>query len=398
MIYLNNDILYIILDFLVFSDKLNSKKVSKRFNKFYIFEICEENLSCKINQQILEQETYLFIKSLNLNYNKNNFDLNFLSKLKELYIKNTSITNDNVKKLNLEKLNITFCEKITNINHMSNLKILYAGYDFSINDDSIKNLNIEELYVYGNENISNINHMTKIKVLDASYICLNTIFESGIDDNGIKNINLEELYANDNKKITNVNHMTNLKILHAGDECGIDDFGIKDLIYLEELYVGQHLNISGIVTGNEKITNINHMKKLKILYACGEFCGLDDHGINELLNLEELYVNDNNKITNINYMKNLKRLHARYKSGIDDNNIKNLNLVELDIRGNTKIKKINHLTNLKILNASGIDCLIDDQDIKEFLNLEILYVHNNNKIKNINHMTKLKKLYASGHN
>ena len=49
----------------------------------------------------------------------------------------------------------------------------------------------------------------------------------GINDKGISKLNLTELNASDNNKITNVNHMTNLKILYARRNCGIDNEGIS---------------------------------------------------------------------------------------------------------------------------------------------------------------------------
>ena len=56
-------------------------------------------------------------------------------------------------------------------------------------------------------------------------------------------------------------------------------------------------------TSNEKIKNVNHMKKtLKILY-CSYDSGIDQNGISEL-NLIELYAHYNNKIWNVNHMNN----------------------------------------------------------------------------------------------
>ena len=46
---------------------------------------------------------------------------------------------------------------------------------------------------------------------------------------------------------------------------------------------------------NSQITNVNHMKNLKILDA-GWYCGINDEGISKL-NLIELHVSYNNKIT-----------------------------------------------------------------------------------------------------
>ena len=70
--------------------------------------------------------------------------------------------------------------------------------------------------------------------------------DCGIDDEGIKNINLAELSANNNPKITNVNHMTKLKILYASRNCGIGDYGIKD-VNLEKLHRNNNLKISNII-------------------------------------------------------------------------------------------------------------------------------------------------------
>src|SRR5690606_34121915 len=73
-----------------------------------------------------------------------------------------------------------------------------------------------------NPQITNVNHMTNLKILGAGGNC-------GIDNEGISKLNIIELNASDNNKITNVNHMTNLKILYASGYCGINDKGISKL-------------------------------------------------------------------------------------------------------------------------------------------------------------------------
>ena len=84
-----------------------------------------------------------------------------------------------------------------------------------------------------------------------------------------------------------MNHMTNLRILYAkGANCGIDDAGIRDINLIE-------LN----ATNNFKITNVNHMTKLQILIAEGYNYGIGDEEIKNL-NLNKLYSCYNNKITN----------------------------------------------------------------------------------------------------
>ena len=108
---------------------------------------------------------------------------------------------------------------------------------------------------------------------------------------------IRKLNASYNSKITNVNYMTKLQVLHAGNDCGIDDNGIKDLNLIE-------LN----AFNNSKITNVNHMTKLQILYARGD-CGIDDNGIKDL-NLIKLDSSDNSKITTVNHMTKLQVLNV----------------------------------------------------------------------------------------
>lgn len=115
-------------------------------------------MSKKISQQTLECEPYKFIHRLNIRFNNKCFDLNFLQQLKELNISNTQITNDNIKKLNVEILNVNGCKNVTKIDHMSKLKILYANYDCGINNNSLVSLNLEVLCATGNNKIINVNH------------------------------------------------------------------------------------------------------------------------------------------------------------------------------------------------------------------------------------------------
>ena len=56
-----------------------------------------------------------------------------------------------MKNLNLVELNASHNSKITNVNHMTNLKKLDAGgSDCGINDAGIKNLNLVELHAWDN--------------------------------------------------------------------------------------------------------------------------------------------------------------------------------------------------------------------------------------------------------
>ena len=101
---------------------------------------------------------------------------------------------------------------------------------------------------------------------------------------------------------------------------------------------------------NEKIKNVNHMKKTLRKLKCGfnTNSGIDQNGISEL-NLIELSANGNKKIKNVNHMKNtqvardgqkprlLKILNCGFGSGIDQNGISELNLIALYAYDNEKI-------------------------------------------------------------
>ena len=168
--------------------------------------------------------------------------------------------------------------KFMNRIHITDLFDIRVEYLQNLNDDVLLNYKFAlRLYACSNPKISNINHMSNLKVLNASRKC-------GIDCYGVKNLNLEVLYAYDNPKITNINHMTNLKELDASNNCGINDNCIKN-VNLEKLYISY----------DHKISRVNHMTNLKELEACGD-CGIDDDGIANI-NLEKLETNYNQKIT-----------------------------------------------------------------------------------------------------
>ncbi len=69
-----------------------------------------------------------------------------------------------------------------------------------------KKLNLEELEADFNPLITDLNHMTNLRILSIDG-------NSGVSDKGIRKLNLISLYANKNNKITDLNHMTNLRIL-----------------------------------------------------------------------------------------------------------------------------------------------------------------------------------------
>ena len=145
-----------------------------------------------LNQQIIEQNKYKYVKKLNAYDNK----------------------------------------EIKNVNHMKNLKILDCGSVYwmagAIDQNGISELNLIELIASNNARIKNVNHMKKtLKILNCSYDC-------GIDQNGISELNLIELRMSYNNKIKNINYMKKtLKILcyggYVGFDIEIDQKGISEL-------------------------------------------------------------------------------------------------------------------------------------------------------------------------
>ena len=110
----------------------------------------------------------------------------------------------------IEKLN-THSNKINNIGHLTKLKVLYCNT--LINNNDVKNLDLLKLnvngeknvtYVFNSSEITNINHMTKLKVL----FCPNY---SNLTNEGINKLNLTKLIVNHNTKIKDISHKNNLK-------------------------------------------------------------------------------------------------------------------------------------------------------------------------------------------
>ncbi len=68
-----------------------------------------------------------------------------------------------------------------------------------LDNNGINQLNLVELYVGSNPKITNINHMTNLRKLVANG-------SSGMADNGINQLNLIELNSQYNPKIRRFNH------------------------------------------------------------------------------------------------------------------------------------------------------------------------------------------------
>lgn len=104
---------------------------------------------------------------------------------------------DNVLKAykHIKKLNVACEEKITNINHLKNLEILYVD-NCDLCDEDIKGLDLIKLSVDYNPRITNLNNMTNLEFLSVGFSC-------GVSDNGVSSFkNLKLLHAIHNKKVT----------------------------------------------------------------------------------------------------------------------------------------------------------------------------------------------------
>ena len=166
---------------------------------------------------------------------------------------------------------------------------------------------------------------------------LNAIGAKIIDDDIIGMINLEVIKISD--KITNLNHMTRLRELTISRSCEITNDGIMNLTNLEKISIDSSIHI----------TTLNHMSKLKELKII-ETDSLTDKGILNLTNLEKMDIHRNHAITNINHMKKLKELTVNSSRGLTDKGIDKLtNLEKIDLY-DVQIKNINtdNLTKLTI--------------------------------------------------
>jgi hypothetical protein len=106
------------------------------------------------------------------------------------------LTNEILSIHNITTLDAADYPKITDINGMTRLKILYAENDCGIGDRGIKRLNLVKLCCNNNPKITNVSHMTNLRILEADGIC-------GIGDEGIAGLKLEKFSYDCNTKITN---------------------------------------------------------------------------------------------------------------------------------------------------------------------------------------------------
>lgn len=185
--------------------------------------------------------------------------------------------------------------------------------------------------------------------------------------------------------------------LYVIDLCNID-YKLKIKITDTVLKQKKFMNIKYLDASNNRyVTTVNHFDKLVVLNAEGSECGIDQKGISKLENLEELHLFFNFNITDINHLKKLKILDLKFGSGVKQQGISELkNLTELDVYDNSDIYDINHLEKLEVLDiGSSYYSVINQEGISNLVNLVKLYTVGNSEIKDVNHLKKLKVLHAA---
>ncbi len=235
----------------------------------------------------------------------------------------------------------------------------------------------------------------KYKILSLKY---NTF---GLTDEILKHniyLQLKILNTSGNEKITNLNHLTSLEELditcyydYGGYnliESGVGDFGISEIKHnLKKLNACL----------NNKITNLTNMYLLEELNISGIWRIID---IPMAQNLTKLFAHGNSGIKDLNHLTSLTELDIssntcyRHSCEIGNIDICRLKLKKLDASGNYNITDLNFMTSLEELIAIDIDSIGNDGIAK--LNLKKLDAHDNRNITNLNHMTLLEELNISG--
>jgi len=107
------------------------KRISKKCDKTEIIDLCniENKYANKLNDRILLN--YKNAKKINANYNNKITDVNVI------------------------------------VNHMTDLKVLFASGNCGINDFGLSKVNIEIFDVDDNKYITYLNHMTNLKKISA---------------------------------------------------------------------------------------------------------------------------------------------------------------------------------------------------------------------------------------
>ena len=206
---LPKEILYIIVDSCDFLSKIRLSSINIYFHKMVMIDDLmniPEQIIYNINDDVLQQSKYNFLKKLNAN---------------------NQVTQTGISRFNLTELDAYNNKNINDLSFMKNLKKLNAsGFSWSIHQNVINGLDLVKLIVCDNEHIRNVSFMKNLKYLNAGgRHCV-------LGQKGIRGLDLHYLYAGDNYGIYDVTFMKNLTVLDVGcytSICGIDQEGINGL-------------------------------------------------------------------------------------------------------------------------------------------------------------------------
>lgn len=230
--------------------------------------------------------------------NKETVNLNHMTKLSSLRLHHNEVTYNDIANVNLTEFDMGN-NRVNYISNLTNLTtLIMPGY--KTNNNELININLTTLKITSNYNIPNFLHMTNLTelYLPGNYISdLNklsnlkilNISHSYMPLDNIKQLhNLEELYAERCPCITNFNCFTKLRILNMNNNDSIKSHDISELSNLTELYA----------QACYRLTDLNFLINLRVLDITYCQALLNKH-VNKL-QLEAIYTNSNSKVIKIN--------------------------------------------------------------------------------------------------
>lgn len=221
------------------------------------------------------------------------------------------------------------------------------------------------------------------KFLITDYYCVPESLQIKITNEILKkNPAITALNLNANNKVDDLNGLKKLKILYLG-------YDTKEKITNESI---KNLNLKSLILRNENITDLSHMQNLiRLDISC---TNISDKIFSKNTGLKILDASNNNNIHNIDDLTKLKKLRLRRNDqGLLI--IKNTCITDLDLFDNTNVENIMELKNLKKLNLA-FNKKIPDEQLKNKKNIVSLNLCCNKKIEKINFLTKLEVLNISG--
>lgn len=245
----------------------------------HINEIKNEYLEKLVNLK------YLYAKSYYVSTNITK--IHHLIKLTYLNCGNTTMSdNDLINLINLKTLFVDYSTQIKNLNHLINLRELHCERS-NVDNNGIKDLvKLEILYTVGSK-ISDVNHLKNLKTLS---------YKENMNSNGYSKINnIENLRVHNEYEPIDVTHLTKLKNLENYARPGVPIIGLENLHDVETMYMSRSMDFN----------NIFHMKKIKCLIPNNS---VTNEMLLNFQFLEKLYLNFgfDTQITDVSKLKNIK--------------------------------------------------------------------------------------------